>query len=318
MMIEKCNSEQESLTGNFRFSFFVTWLYVCVAIAVFLICVICAGFLPSRSFLYYLIQNIGIFLAFTVLLSGYNAIYKTLNYYASAQNWRENIKWSLKNFHYFLGASLFFLMLFIVIVLIEVGISTVSYIPFVGPAIITILTAPLFFINFLCLLIGICLVGIFPAIFVESGTLGAMWEKLKLIMRSKWINVLFYMIISISLLLISMQIIYYIIRYTSGITKIAQSHIQYAYPEMISRLGMSSVVTDIFNQLFPQQQTVSPAQYSVAFVKALKYIIGISYTVVFSIIISFPLSLYFSITARYVNKLLVDAQSEAQNIESAK
>jgi hypothetical protein len=302
---------------NFKKSFKLTWLYVGVAIAVFLLFVLVAGLLPPRSFFYYFIQNLGIFLAFTVVMAAYTGVYRVSTFpEGSTKVTRQSIWHTARKFHYLLGFSLILVGIFILVVLIEIGITSISYIPYAGPAIITVLTIPLFFINFACLLLGICVFAIAPPLVGESQTLTEVFTELKLLLKSKWINLIIYMIISLALLLLSMQIIYYLIRYTAGITKAAQWQLQYAYPDMINRLGMSSMLTDVLTQVLPRAQNVSPANYSLGFVKALKYIIGFGYLAVFSFVASFPLAVYFSISSQYFKNIWNDVKTEKKEANS--
>ncbi|MCX7678982.1 MAG: hypothetical protein N2316_07160 [Spirochaetes bacterium] len=310
MGTNKLNWEQTFELKHFRQNFLITWAYVSIAIAIFLLFVFLAGFLPARNFFYYLIQNVGIFLAFTVVLAGYSAIFGIVNSPQNALR-MENVKWTLKNFHYFLGISLAFIIIFLAIVFVEIGISAISYIPLVGPAIITLLTIPLFFVNFICILCGVCLFVVFPLLVWDLHSIKETVKKLKRIFQHKWLYVLCYAVVSISILLLAMQLIFYLIRYAAGITKAAQWQIHYALPEMVNRLGMSSLFTDILSQIFPRPQTVSPATYSVGFVNVLKYIIGISYTIVFSFIATFPLTMYFLISSQYIKNIWQEIEEKS-------
>ncbi len=303
---------------NFKKSFKLTWLYVGIAIVVFLLFVLLAGFLRPRSFFYYFLQNVGIFLAFSIVMAAYAGVYRISTFPEGALKvTRQSIWLTARKFHYLLGFALILVAVFILVVLLEIGITSISYIPYAGPAIITLLTIPLFFVNFVCLLLGICLFVIAPPLVGESQTLAEVFSELKMLLKSKWINLVIYMIISLALLLLSMQIIYYLIRYTAGITKAAQWQLQYAYPEMIHRLGMSSMLTDVLSHVLPRAQTVSPANYSIGFVKVLKHIVGFGYLVVFSFVAAFPLAAYFSISSQYFKNIWRDVKMESRETESA-
>ncbi len=297
---------------NFKKSFKLTWLYTAIAVAVFLVFVLLSGLVPQRSFFYYFLQNVGIFLAFTALLASYAGVYRITTFpEGSTKVTRQSIRHTARRFHYMLGLALAMVVLFMIIVFIEVGITAISYIPYAGPAITTLLTIPLFLVNFACLLLAVCLFVIAPPLVAESQDMKEVIQELKLLLRSKWINLVVYMIISLAILFLSMQIIYYITRYAVGITKAAQWKLQFAYPDMVNKMGARSSVSDIITMLAPagamQSQAAGMPREFVSFLKGL---VGLGYLAVFTFIAAFPLAAYFNVSSEYFKSIWKDTKKE--------
>lgn len=302
---------------NFKKSFKLTWLYTAIGLAVFLLFVMLSGFVPQRSFFYYFLQNLGIFLGFTVLLAAYAGVYRITTFPEGATKvTRQSIRLTAQRFHYILGLALALVVLFIVIVFLEVGITSISFIPYVGPAVTTLLTIPLFLVNFACLLLAVCLFVIAPPLVGESQSMKEVVTELKLLLRAKWINLVVYMIISLAVLFIAVQIIYYLTRFSVGITKAAQWKLQFAYPDMVNRVGMRSSVSDIITMIAPRGEIQSSAAgMPQGFISTLKFIVGFGYLAVFTFIASFPLAAYFNVSSEYFKSIWKDTKREMQSPE---
>jgi hypothetical protein len=302
---------------NFKKSFKLTWLYIGMGLAMFLLFVFLSGFVPQRSFFYYFLQNVGVFLAFTAVLAAYAGVYRITTFpEGSTKVTRQSISHTARRFHYILGLSLALIILFMIIVFLEVGITAISYIPYAGPAITTLLTIPLFLVNFTCLILAVCLFVIAPPLVGESQDMKEVVTELRMLLRSKWINIVLYMIISLAILFLTMQVIYLLTRYTVGITKAAQWKIQFAYPDMVNKVGARSSISDIITQFVPRGEAMSGAAgLPQGFVMTLKAVIGLGYLAVFTFIASFPLAAYFNISSEYFKSIWKDTKKEMSSPE---
>ncbi len=299
---------------NFKKSFKLTWLFTGGGVAVFLIFVFLSGLVPQRSFFYYFLQNTGVFLAFTALLTAYAGVYRITTFPEGTEKvTRQSIRLTARRLHYIVGLSLIAVVMFFVIIFIEVGLTSISFIPYAGPAITTLLTIPLFLVNFGFLLFAVCLFVIAPPLVGESGNMKEMIYELKYILQKKWINIAIYMVISIAILFVSMNVIYYITKYAVGITKAAQWKMQFAYPEMVNKLGSRSALSDIINNLMPRSTPPDSVSSSPGFISFLKVVVGFGYLAAFTFIASFPLASYFTISSEYFKKIWAESRSGDQS-----
>ncbi len=297
---------------NFKKSFKLTWLYVGIGLFVFILFSLLTMAVPQQSFFYYFIQNIGSFLLFTALLMAYSGVYRITKYpEGSLKVTRTSIKMTAKRFHYILGFSLATIVFLILVVFIEVGISALSYIPYAGPALMGILTIPFFLVNLFCILLAICIFAVVPPLVGEAETAKDLLTELKVVIQEKWLNVIIYLIFSLSVLILSLLIIFYLLKHAIGITKALQWKISAAYPDIARALISESYFTDLINRITPRPEAAANLKaYSSLFdfVSLLRYLITVSYLAVFSFIISFPLAAYFNLSSFFFKSIWTKEQ----------
>ncbi len=286
--------------------------------SIFLVFAYLSGLVPQSGFLYYFFQNLGVFFAFTTILAAYSGVYRISAFNeGSEKTTSRSIKLTALRFHYVLGLTVAAAVLFALVIFIETGISAVSYIPYAGPVITAILTIPFFLVNFACLLLMACLIIIAPPLTGETKNVKETINGLTLIIRAKWITLIIYTLISMALFFLLLQIVYFFIQYSVGITKAAQWKIQFAYPDMVNRMSMRSTLSDIAIRVLPGADLVSPSMYLQRFVTFLRGIVGLGYLAAFTFIAAFPLTAYFSISAEYFKSIWKDTKKKAMDDAAA-
>ncbi|HNR88408.1 MAG TPA: hypothetical protein PKM65_08720 [Spirochaetota bacterium] len=293
---------------NFKKSFKLTWLYSGIGLLIFLVFLSFSGLVQDRSFFYYFFQNAGMFLMFTLLLMAYAGVYRITKFPEDATKvTRTSIRETAKKAHIIVGTSITTVIVFFAVVMIEVGISSISMIPYAGPLIIALFTIPIFIINFACLLLAICVFAIVPPLVGEFDSVKEIFTELRHIIRHRWLNVIIYLIISLSILFLSMVVIYFLVRYATGVTKAVQWKINAAYPKLMNALTLKSYFTDLIYKITPQPDPADALKrYGMDlfhYLDILRYIVSISYLAVLSFIASFPLAAYFNISSAFFKSI---------------
>ncbi|PKL37572.1 MAG: hypothetical protein CVV44_14590 [Spirochaetae bacterium HGW-Spirochaetae-1] len=308
MQINTTDTGSPLLLKNFRDSFYLTWLFVGIGLLALFLFILLAQVMPKKSYFFYFFQNVGIFLSFTSLLLAFAGVYMITTSPENAASIRKNAtRATFRKSPYILGISLAMVFTIMLVLFIEVGISSVGHIPYAGPVIMTLLTVPIFAVNFFLMLTSICVFAVFPPLVSEAESLKGILLELKISIKERWLNVLVYLIISLSLLFLSLLIIYYLVRYAGGLTKSVQWKVEMAYPKVIKFFTMESLFTDIINSITPRSdsaaalKTYGPEIFD--YLSILRYLISASYLVIFSFIISFPLAVYFNISSMFFGKV---------------
>lgn len=296
--------------GNFKKSFALTWLFVGAGIILLVSCNLIADVMPAKSYFSYFFKDAGIFLMITSLLMAFAGVYRvTALKNGEVIAVRESLKSVAEKSHYILGISFGTLLIFLIVVLLEVGFSSVSHIPYAGPFIAAILTIPIFVINLLCLILTICIFAVVPPMVGEAQNIKDFLNELKIIIWKRGLNVVIYVIISLSILAVSMVIIFFIFKFSVGITKAVQWKINAAYPKIISKkFAQASFLTDLVYRITPRPDPVAAfRKYGFKlfdYLNMLKFIISLSYMIVISFIVSFPLSVYFNFSSSFFRRIL--------------
>lgn len=287
--------------------FMITWFYIGLGSALSLIFIMLAGNFQQNSFFYFFTQNFGIFIFFTSLLAGYSGVYRAVNSGSATINIRASIKNSLKRSHYILAVSFMTVILFSSIVLIETGFSMISEIPYAGPAIMALLTAPIFILNIFIVVAAVCVFAVAPPIIGEAEGMKDVVSEIRILVGREWLNIVFYLLISLSLLTLGIILIVIIIRYAGGITKAVQWKIIAAYPSSMKHLIAGSYFSDVIYKIVPSADSMSAIrQYGsdiLNYFKIIKYIITLSLLLIISFAVSFPLAIYFSLSSVYFKKI---------------
>lgn len=290
---------------NFTKSFMLTWAFLGMGILVLLLFLILAGAMPQESYLFYFLQNVGIFLLFNFVLLAFTGVYRLTGYPdGTARVTSESIRESLKKLPTLLGITFATTILLVASLFIQLGVSAVSYIPYAGPVIVILLTAPFFIINFSFLILAVCIFALSPPMVGEAQSLKNILNELRVLILKNWLNVLLYLVISLSLLFLSTMLIYFITTFAVGVTRSVQWSIGAAYPKFMMGLSMKSFLTDIATRISPRPGVEGMELFR--FIDGAKYIIGLSYVAVFSCILSFPLAAYFNVSSAFFKKLWKD------------
>ncbi len=299
----------ESFTfERFKKSFLITWFYLMIGLILFLFFLILSGLIPKESFFYYFLQNIGMFILFTSLLMSYAGVYR-INQYENAAEVKTSVIFRdvSRRSHYLLGVAFITLILIGVIIFIEVGITALSYIPYAGPVLIAVLTIPFLMINVACVIMAFCIFAVMPAVISASTSFKEGLKEMLYLIRNKWLNVIIYLVISLSFLFLSMLVVYYLVIYSVGITWALQWKINVAYPQVISNMAFKSYLVELIRGITPKPDPIGAyqtyGQSVFTFIDILRYCIAISYMFVFSFVVSFPFAAYFNISSRFFSNI---------------
>lgn len=289
---------------SFLKSFFLTWVFIVIGILILILFLSISKLAPKKGFLYFLIQNIGIFFIFSSLIVSYSSVYLLITSSQSeGQRFRLIFTDSIKRAPAILcvtfGAAFFLL----VIALAEVALSMVSHIPYAGPGIIALFTIPLFLINLASLMLAISVILLVPPMVCEGKNIKDIFADMKSLVKGEWIAICIYIVLSITLLMLFIYISLYLVKYAVGITKAVHWKIGEAYPALLKGLVKKSYVSDVIARITPNSDPISAfKKYGLdifKYVDILKYMIGISYAIIVSFLVSFPLSIFFGMTSAF-------------------
>lgn len=287
----------------FKKSFRLTWLFTGIGLILLVVFIVIAGVMPVKSYYFFFFRNAGIYLFTVFLLIAFSGVYRITSYPFDADRvTRNSIRDTFKNLKYIIGITLLTLFALLAIVLVETGFVYISYIPYVGPIIVAILTAPFFLLNIFCIIITICIFVIAPPLIGEYNTLPDVKDKIGKILHDEVLNIILFFIISLSVFFLSMVIIYFIMKYTASITMTLQWKINSAYPKFfIDNFSMQTYINDIIKIITPSAQKIS----SPGFAGLVRNIVIFSYLVIFSFVISFPLAIYFSFSSIFFRSMFI-------------
>lgn len=298
---------------NFRQSFRLTWLFTCIGILVYFLFFLLSMLTPSGSYFYFFLNSMGIFLMFTTLLMAYSGVYQITTAPDGADDLtRSAIRETLKRSPFILGLSFITVISITLIVLIEVGLSVISNIPYGGPILMALLTIPLFLVNFICLLIAVMVFAMGPPLVAEARTLRDIFIEIKISIMERWINVLLFVCISLAIFFVSVYVIHYLVKIALGITMAVQWKVDFSYPPAIRSFVMTSYFTDLVKQIVPSITVASDynslGSYSDFLSIAVRYIVMLSYGLLFSFLISFPLTIYLNSSSIFFGRVRLDSQ----------
>jgi len=288
--------------------FVITWFFIVLGSILSLIFILIAGSFQKSSFLYSFMQNSGIFIFLTALLTAYSGVYRTVNSTSGVMKIRESIRDSLKRSRYVFAVSLITAALFLSVVLLEAGISMISVIPYAGPAIMALLTAPVFVLNIFIVTAAVCVLAAVSPVAGEVDGVKNIAVEIMALVKREWLNIVFYLLVTISLLILGIILIILVTRYAGGITKAVQWEIVPAYPPSMKNLVSASYFSEVVNKIVPASNPMAALQqYGVDlpdYLRLIKHIVAGSFVLVLSFLVSFPLAAYFSFSSAYFKKLM--------------
>jgi len=297
---------------RFKKTYGITWLFLGIGIILYFLFLIAAFATGLKSFFFLLVHNIGMILCFISLCLGYATVYSLSTRSNEISGLFTIFKKSLKYVPYILLTSFVIVLGITLIILIEVGLSTLGLLPQAGPFIVSLLTLPMFLVNLFCATSALIAIVVIPPIIVETSTLNDLVSTLKTLMKERWLSILSYIIISCSVLAVCLMVIYYISGHAIGVTKSIQWNIGSQYPKALEVIAMKSFFSDIAQKIAPDAEKlglmgsykIGPFPYSLW----LTYIVSAGYIIGFSLIISFPLSVYFKISSLFLGRFFSKSQ----------
>jgi len=305
------SSGKTFMVKNFRQSFMLTWLFLGVGLILLGLFMLLSFTVPRKSYFFFFLQNFGLFLAFVTLLLGYAGVYRIVTVPDGAVKITRNaVKTTFKKIHYIAGIAFITAIMITLIILIEAGFSVISQIPVAGPMLMALFTIPIQLLNFAVILAAIFIFAIFPPLVSEAGSIKDIFIEMKISIKERWLNVLIYLIISLSVLFFAFLILFFLIKYSTGITQAVQWKISAAYPKILKGITMKSYFTDIIYSITPRASTLGMLKNSAKGlfnpVAAIGYITGFSYLVVFTFFAAFPLALFFNISSIFFGRVKID------------
>ena len=291
---------------NFRQGFMLTWLFISIGIVLYILCMFLGHLTPQGGYFYFFLNNIGILLMFTAFLMSYSGVYRITTAPEGAQSLtRGAIRETMKRGLIILAISFTTVILVTLVVLLQVGVSAVSNIPYAGPFIMALLTIPLFLVNFICFIIAIFVFALSPPMVAEAKSLKDIFIEIRISIVERWANVLLYVFISLAVLAVSVYLIHYIVKYSIGVTIGLQWTLNSVYPGFMRGLSLNSYFSDIAGKIVPTLQ-MGTEDFSGPYGQAITYIVSMSYLALFSFLISFPLTVYFNASSVFFGRVRVD------------
>lgn len=288
---------------NFRKSYLLTSLLMTVGITILICFVFLAEAVPRGSALYHLVRNAGIYLFFISFLAAYAGVYRLTGFAdGSTGIARGTLWWTMKKVPWLMAGTLLVLLACLVIALVELGVSFLGYIPYLGPVLTGLLTVPFFALNLAALVVVVIVFFLLPPAINESADAPALVRDLRDGVLKNGINYFLYIVLSLSVVAICALAVVLFARYTGGITKALQWKIGITYPPILEKkLTADFFVTDLIAKITPRPDPIGAfRKYGMEifdYIDILKRIIAYSYAVIISFLAAFPLAAYFSFTA---------------------
>lgn len=295
---------------NYWPSFRLTWVFSCIGILVYFLFFILSTLFPAGSYFYFFFNSVGIFLMFTTILMAYSGVYQITTAPDDAENLSRNaISETLKRGPVIMGIAFITLIMITLIVLIEVGLSVIANIPYAGPVLMALMTIPLFLVNFACLLIAVMVFALTPPLVAEAKTLRDIVIEIRISIMERWINVLMFVCISLAIFIVSVYVLHYLVKIAIGITMAVQWKVQTGYPPAIQSFTLTSYFTDLVKQVVPGVSLSSGyGDAGSALNVVTRYIITLSYALLLSFLISFPLTIYLNSSSIFFGRVRLDAR----------
>lgn len=300
------------LISGFRYeslkkAFLVSWIFIVTGLAALLLAVLISPLFGRGGIAHDMVLNFGWFLFLNSVLMAFAGVYRINGSPGGEPGIGSIVVDLLKKSHYFLGFTAGIAMVLLSLLFLEFGVSALAYVPFAGPVLVALLTGVFFLANLVVVSVALGGMAVLPPLATESVTFRGLLKSIRELLRSRWLNVLFFLLISASVLLISVMVLYYIIRYAMGITHSVQWKINAAYPRPLSAINLGSYIVDIVNRITPAADPIGAfmtyGNRVFDYLNILKILIGLSYAAVFSFIASFPMAVYFSLSSIFFNRL---------------
>lgn len=296
--------------AEFLPSFMVTWISVLTGSVLSMALILSAGIFERGGFLYNFVQHFGVFIFSVSILAGYCGVYMTVNSGSGVVSVKDALRKSFKKSGYVLLISLIVMGVFTGFILLQAGFSMVAEVPYIGAGFITLLTAPLFILNFAAIIVVICFFTVFPTVIadVDSAVLKTVFADTIKKVKSSWLQIVLYLFVSVTLLAMTMLLILFIARYSGGITKALQWKINMAYSASMSNMITGSYFSDLIYAITPEPESLSALKRHgpeniLMLLRIGKNVVTVSYILLVSLLISFPLAVFFRITSQFLKKI---------------
>lgn len=287
--------------GTLKKSFFLTWIFLFIGMLLFTAAVFASSFAPSNGVMRPILQSAGLLLAFSSLLASFAGVYRTETSAGENDSVTEIFKSIMKKTYLIIGSVFILSVIIYVFVFAQSALSLVAMIPYAGPIITGVISGIFFMCNIVLVLLFVAVSAVLPPLSLRATSFAELRKRILDVLTNNWLNVLLYLIVSISAFILAVTIIYYIARYALGITSAIQWKINAAYPRNISNIALSSFAVDIIRKITPSPDPIGAfmdyGSRIFDYVDMIKVVVTISYAIVASIVIAFPLSVFLRISA---------------------
>lgn len=288
-------------------SFILTWIFLVFGMLLFTIAVFISSFIYAGSVLRTIVQAMGLLLALSSVLAAFSAVYNATTASPEHETIVSLVLRISKKSYLIIGTVLIVSLLVYVFVFLQSALSFLGMIPYAGPVLMSILSGVLYFCNILCVLFFIAIIALLPPLVLRSASFTDLRKNLLPMLKYHWIDVLLYLLISISAFILAVTIMYYLTRYALGITAAIQWKINAAYPRNIQNLALSSFAVDIIRKITPSPDPIGAfmdyGSRIFDYVDMIKVVVTVSYALAASVLIAFPMTIYFRIASLFYKRI---------------
>lgn len=276
----------------------VAFIYLLAGTVVLIVFYILSGIFSRGSGLHYFMQNAGYFFLFLAIALMYAAIHR--GNAGEGSHTVRSLSLHAAGKTHLIGAGLLgaILVLFIA-ALAQALFSAIGLIPYAGPAIVSLMTLPMFLVNFAALLLIILAWVLVPPLVSEGIDARRILPEFAALVKRRGFVVIAYTFASLVAAVAVFAPLLMVVRYAAGITRAAQWNIAAAYPPAFRSIIRPSYVTDVLAALTPKTDPLAALQkYGSSlfnYVELLGIVLKIAYGIALIAMAAFILSLFFNL-----------------------
>jgi hypothetical protein len=248
--------------------------------------------------IYYFLQNAGMFFLFVSLFLTYAAIHRG-NVASGKHTFKSLILATARQAHIAICILLGSILAILIVALVELLLSLIGYIPYAGPAVMGLLSLPLFVINFAVITAALLIWVVTPPMVGEDVEIKRMPFDFLALVKRRGLVIIGYTFAAVVVLVVFFSPVLMIIRYAAGITKSVQWNISPAYPQILSSIIRPSYITDIIGKIAPRTDPIAALQQYGSdifnYAGMLGTLLKVLYGMAMIVLVSFVLSMFFNI-----------------------
>ena len=256
--------------------------------------------------IYYFLQNVGIFFLFVSLFMSYAAIHRG-NVTPGKHTFKSLVLSTAQQTHFAIAILFGSMLAILIVALVELLISLIGYIPYAGPAVMGLLSLPLFVINFAVITAALLIWVVAPPMIGEGVDIKRMPLDFLTLVKKRGLIIIGYTFVAFIVLVVFFSPVLMIIRYAAGITKAVQWNIGPAYPQILSSIIRPSYITDIIGKIAPRTDPIAALQqYGSSifnFVGMLGTLLKVLYGIAMVVLISLVLSMFFNVLSFFYERV---------------
>jgi hypothetical protein len=284
----------------------IAFIYLIAGTLALIACYILSSIFSKGSGLHYFMQNAGYVLLFIAIGLMYAAIHRG----NSGEGPHAALSLSLHAARkaHVIGAGLLgsILILFIA-ALAQALFSFIGLIPYAGPAIVSLMTLPMFLVNFAGLLLVILAWVLVPPLVSDGVDARRLFQEFLDLVKRRGVSVIAYTFASLVAAVAVFAPILMVVRYAAGITRAVQWNIAPAYPKSFMPLIRPSYVTDVLGALMPRTDPLAAFQkYGTSifnYVELLGVVLKIAYGIVIVALAASVLSLFLNLLSYWYGRI---------------